>query len=67
MQISSIHSVLGWFFGDKLKVEERHTYHYDKGNSVTVVERRLIDLHLYDHRAVIPATEAKGTKVDLVV
>jgi hypothetical protein len=64
MQVNTVHSTLGWF-GSRLQTETRSVYHYDKGNDVVVVERRYIDMSLYDHRAVLPATETKGRTIDV--
>ena len=65
MQVNTVHSVLGWYFGDRLKVEDRTVYHYDKGNSVTVVERRYIDSHMYTDRGVLATHETKGRTIDV--
>ena len=65
MQITSTHSVLGWYWGNQLRTEQRHIYHYDKGNDVTVVERRYITIHAYDNRARVIPSDAKGTKIDI--
>ena len=67
MHISSINSILGWFYGDKLKFETKTIYHYDKGNDITVVERRLVDVHLYNNHGQVVNATTKGHSIDLKV
>jgi hypothetical protein len=67
MQVNAVHNILGWYFGDKLRVETRTTYHYDKGNDVTVVERKLISTNVYDKNAEIVYPVERGNNVDKTI
>jgi hypothetical protein len=66
MQVLSTESILGWYYGDKLQTETRHVYNYEQGNSVTIIERRMINVQLYNEQGVVPAT-FKGTHLDLMI
>jgi hypothetical protein len=41
-------------------------YNYEQGNSVTIIERRMINVQLYNEQGVVPAT-FKGKHLDLMV
>ncbi len=62
-----IHSVTyhGWRNGLQT-VEKRVTYNYEKGNDVTVVERRSYEVILYDSKAKM-IEDVKGTNIDKMV
>ena len=63
MKITSVHTILGWF-ADKLRLEDRRTYHYEKGNDVTIVERRSINVHLYNKQGQVEEPDNSGLKVN---
>jgi hypothetical protein len=66
MQVLATESVLGWYYGDQLRTETRRVYNYEQGNSVTIIERRMINVQLYNEQGVVPAT-FKGKHLDLMV
>ncbi len=66
MQVQTTNSALGWYYGDQLQTETRRVYNYESGNSITVVERRMINVQLYNEQGVVPAT-FKGTHLDLMI
>jgi hypothetical protein len=66
MQVQTTDSVLGWYYGNQLQTETRRVYNYEQGNSITIVERRMINVQLYNEQGVVPAT-FKGTHLDLMV
>ncbi len=66
MQVLATESVLGWYYGDQLRTETRRVYNYESGNSITVVERRMINVQLYNEQGVVPAT-FKGKHLDLMI
>jgi hypothetical protein len=66
MQVLSTESVLGWYYGNQLQTETRRVYNYEQGNSVTIIERRMINVQLYNEQGVVPAT-FKGTHLDLMI
>jgi hypothetical protein len=66
MQIETTNSVLGWYYGNRLLIENRKEYQFETGNNVTVIERRMINVQLYNEQGVVPAT-FKGTHLDLMV
>ena len=63
MEIQSISSVVGWF-NDKMRIEKRKIYHHENGNNVVVVERRDIDVVLYNKKGEILEPEKIGSNVD---
>jgi hypothetical protein len=66
MQIETTNSVLGWYYGNQLRIETRRDYEFETGNNVTVIERRMINVQMYNEQGVVPAT-FKGTHLDLMV
>ena len=64
MEVTSVHNVIGWFF-DKLRLETRRTYHYEKGNDVTVIERRTVEVTLYDRKGQEQIHTLHGHNIDL--
>ena len=66
MQVLATESVIGWYYGDQLRTETRRVYNYEQGNSITIIERRMINVQLYNEQGVVPAT-FKGTHLDLMV
>ena len=66
MQVLFTESVIGWYYGDQLRTETRRVYNYEQGNSITIIERRMINVQLYNEQGVVPAT-FKGTHLDLMV
>lgn len=66
MQVETTNSVLGWYYGNRLAVETRRTYSFDKGNDITVVERRFINVQMYNEQGVIPQL-AKGQNIDQMI
>jgi hypothetical protein len=66
MQVQTTDSVLGWYYGNQLRIETRRVYNYEEGNSTTIIERRMINVQLYNEQGVVPAT-FKGTHLDLMV
>jgi hypothetical protein len=66
MQVETANSVLGWWSGNRLAIETRRVYNYETGNDVTVVERRFINVQVYDARGQMePAL--KGQNIDLMI
>jgi len=65
MKVTSVQNVIGWVY-DKLQIENRKTYHYDRGNDVTVVERRsrTITSLIYDRKGQLNTEHAKGIHSD---
>ena len=47
-------------------IENRNTYHYEEGNSVTIVEKRSYQVHTYDNQGSIVDTFAKGKYIDVL-
>lgn len=66
MEVHSTQSVLGWY-DNRLRIENRRTYKYEEGNSVTVVERRDITYMLYTDKAVVSVPETKGQTIDKMI
>jgi hypothetical protein len=67
MKVESTNSVIGWYYDNQLRTERRQVHNYESGNSVTTIERRMINVQLYNEQgAVIPVT-FKGTHLDLMV
>ena len=63
MQVNTVSNVLGYAY-DYLLTERRTTYNYDKGNDVTVVERRSYKITLYDQLGNLQEHQSKGENVD---
>lgn len=66
MQVETTHSTLGWYYGNKLAVETRRVYNYEEGNDVSVVERKLISVQMYNEHGVVPHA-LKGQNLDLMI
>jgi hypothetical protein len=66
MQVESTHSILGWYYGNKIAVETRRVFNYENGNDVTVVERKFISVQMYNDQGVIPQI-AKGQNIDQMI
>lgn len=66
MKVESANSIIGWYYNNQLRTEQRQTFTYESGNSVTTVERRMINVQLYNEQGVVPAT-FKGQHLDLMV
>jgi hypothetical protein len=64
MQISETSSIIGWFFGNKLRVETKETYHYKSGNDVTVTRYQDVAVSLYDKNGLDITGPDKGQNID---
>ncbi len=63
MDILTVSSVLGYQY-DSLIKENRTTYNYEKGNDVTIVERRSYKVTLYDSAGNVNEYPNTGTQID---
>jgi hypothetical protein len=64
MKVTSVHNIIGWF-QDKLRIENRRTYKYPTGNDVTVIERRDINVVLYNKKGKIVESNGAGSSVNV--
>ena len=67
MQVETTNSVLGWYYGNRLAVETRRTFHFEQGNDVTVVERKFINVQMYNEAGVVPHQIVRGQNIDQMV
>jgi hypothetical protein len=63
MKIESTSQVLGWDSNTRI-TEIRHTYQYEQGNNVTVVERRNETFPGYDAKGRIEEASQTGSLID---
>ena len=63
MEIHSVSNIIGWM-QNRLVTESRTTFNYDKGNNVTVVERRSQLVQLYDSKGNLDEYPTKGNQLD---
>ncbi len=63
MDVQTVSNILGYRY-DTLVKEFRTTYNYEKGNDVTVVERRSYRVTLYDSAGNVDEYPNKGNQVD---
>ena len=62
-----VHSATFYGWKDSFRtVEKRTTFDYEKGNDVTVVERKSFQVTLYDSNANLTGPD-KGTNIDQMV
>ena len=64
MIVSQASSIIGWFFGNKLRVETKETYQYESGNDVTVTRYQDIAVSLYDKHGLEVTGPDKGQNID---
>ena len=64
MEITSVSNIIGWVY-NSLVSENKTTFKYDKGNDVTIVERRSQTVQLYDSSGAIQEYPTKGRQVDI--
>jgi hypothetical protein len=64
MIISKSSAIIGWFFGNKLRVETKETYQYESGNNVTVTRYQDITVSLYDKNGLTVEVPSKGQNTD---
>ncbi len=63
MDVQTVSNILGYRY-DTLVKEFRTTYNYEKGNDVTVVERRSYRVTLYDSSGNVTEYPTKGGQID---
>lgn len=63
MKVSAIHNVIGWVY-DKLRIENRKTFTYDNGSSVTVIERRTVTVMTYNKHGKVEHYNSNNSTVD---
>ena len=67
MQVESTHSILGWYYGNRLAVETKRVYNYESGNDVTIIERRFINVQMYNETGVVPHQLTRGQNIDQMI
>jgi hypothetical protein len=66
MEIRTVSNTLGWD-NNRLIKEFKTTYDYEKGNDVTVVERRSYAVQVYSSSGVLDDYPSKGNQIDTKV